>query len=159
MVPYSQIYSIDTIDVDFNCENDHESSENLNDSFESMDETLDIELAIAEYITKANLDKSKTSELIQLLNYIHSSEKPPPLSTNTLWSRLNIQFNYHLIQYCTNCMSKLTDQSVCCNKSRNRISSELIVFPIGEEIKCVVINNYGIMSYYKSNIDALMMMI
>ncbi|CAF1936031.1 unnamed protein product [Rotaria magnacalcarata] len=82
---------------------DDEEYENIDAILESMNGSVDLELAIAEYVTHANLDKLKTNDLINLLNLVHDQEKSPPASSLILWNRLNIKFNYYTIEYCTSC--------------------------------------------------------
>lgn len=129
---------------------DYEEYENNDRILEFMNEPLDLELAIAEYVTHANLDKLKTNDLISLLNMVHDQEKSPPASSLILWNRLNIKFNYYTIEYCTSCMFKRL-QCSCSFKEKNKlIPSELIVFPIREEIARVIKTNYSIIMDYKS---------
>ncbi|CAF4531050.1 unnamed protein product, partial [Rotaria sp. Silwood2] len=60
-----------------------------------------IELEITKYICEANLDKSKTKNLLLLLQHLHDHQIPPPPSTKSLWNKLNIKFEYLTIGYCT----------------------------------------------------------
>ncbi|CAF1380747.1 unnamed protein product, partial [Didymodactylos carnosus] len=58
-------------------------------------------LEIAKYICQANLDKTKTNQLLTLLNLVHDQRQLPPSSSIDLWDKLNIKFEYTKIEYCT----------------------------------------------------------
>jgi hypothetical protein len=110
-----------------------------------------INLEIAKYICKANLDKAKTSELLSLLKHVHNHNEGPPSSNTELWRKLNVQFDYVRLEYCTNCMMELINGSVClCNKNHGQPPTELIVFSIVNEITRVVKNNYHLILKYRS---------
>ena len=108
-----------------------------------------MELEIANYVCQANLDKTKTNRLLTLLMHIHDQEMSPPASCAALWSRLDIKFKYRKIEYCTNCMSELNGSSCPCSNAHKQIPSQLIVFPVADEITRVIRNNYCTMSRYK----------
>ena len=115
--------------------------------FEELDDMSDISInarssamEIARHICESNLNKLSSKKLINLLNYLHLQQEPPPQSLAALWTKLNIQFNYRIIKYCTNCIVEITRCD--CNRMNDFIHSELILFPINEEIARVVRNNY-----------------
>ncbi|CAF3349360.1 unnamed protein product [Rotaria sp. Silwood2] len=98
-----------------------------------------IELHIAKYICKANLDKTKTNQLLSLLSHVHNQDQLPPSSSNKLWKKLNIKLDYVKIQYCTNCMRELVPGSSCgCSKLQQPVVSELIIFSAAHEISRVL---------------------
>ncbi|CAM4829895.1 unnamed protein product, partial [Rotaria magnacalcarata] len=116
---------------------------------ELLNDETQIELLIAEYICEANLDKLKSNELLTLLTKLHDQQKTPPLSITSLWKKLDVKFNYLKIKYCSNCTRELSE-SICVCKSINKlIPSELILFPIGQEITRVIKNNYQLILQYK----------
>ena len=115
--------------------------------FEELDDMSDISInakssamEIARHICESNLNKLSSKKLINLLNYVHLQQEPPPQSLAALWTKLNIQFNYRIIKYCTNCIVEITQCD--CNRMNDFIHSELILFPINDEIARVVRNNY-----------------
>ncbi|CAM4834770.1 unnamed protein product [Rotaria magnacalcarata] len=109
---------------------------------ELVDDEAQIQLLVAEYICQANLDKLKTNKLLTLLTKLHDQHMAPPLSMNSLWKKLGVKFNYLTIRYCSNCGSELIESMCHCKSVNKLISSELIIFPIGQEITRVITNNY-----------------
>ncbi|CAF5062652.1 unnamed protein product, partial [Rotaria sp. Silwood1] len=115
-----------------------------------------IELHIAKYICEANLDKTKTNELLSLVNHVNNQDELPPTSNVKLWNKLNIKFDYVKIQYCTNCMIELVPGCSCsCNKRQQPVLSELIIFSVANEISRVVKNNYDLILKYREEKDNL----
>ena len=110
-----------------------------------------IDLQIAKYVCQANLDKTKTNELLSLLSNVHNQDEPSPPSSISLWNKLNIKFDYVRIEYCTNCMVELVPGSSCsCSKRYQPILSELIIFSVVNEISRVVKKNYDLILKYKA---------
>ncbi|CAM4965137.1 unnamed protein product [Rotaria socialis] len=109
---------------------------------ELVDDEAQIQLLVAEYICQANLDKLKTNKLLTLLTKLHDQYIAPPSSMNSLWKKLGVKFNYLTIRYCSNCGSELIESMCHCKSVNKLISSELIIFPIGQEITRVITNNY-----------------
>ncbi|CAF1474264.1 unnamed protein product, partial [Didymodactylos carnosus] len=118
-------------------------------------------LEIAKYICQANLDKTKTNQLLTLLNLVHDQRQLPPSSSIDLWDKLNIKFEYTKIEYCTSCTLEINESSCLCNSTNKPISSELIIFPTVKEIERIVNNNYDLMLNSKlqkdNNLDDIVM--
>jgi hypothetical protein len=140
---FESLYDDNSFDVE------HNDDFIIDASFDTDETEPQIELEIAKYICDANLDKSKTNQLLTLLNHVHDQCASPPSSSSTLWGKLNIKFQYIKIQYCTNCMSELTQPTCPCKPINKLIPSELIIFPIVQEIARVVNNNYDLIQKYK----------
>ncbi|CAF1388883.1 unnamed protein product [Rotaria sordida] len=123
-----------------------EDSGGENDSDE--DEEL---MQIINFIRSANLDKSNTNRLLDLLNNIKSNVGLPK-SDRELWKRAGIQFTFQTNIYCSNCnrqLSKFADKCACLNGNQN-MNTELILFSIPDEIRRVVKMNFHLIEFYEN---------
>ncbi|CAF4245594.1 unnamed protein product [Rotaria sp. Silwood2] len=104
---------------------------------------------IIDFIRSANLDKSNTDGLLDLLNNIQSNVGLPK-SGRELWKRVGVKFTFKTNIYCSNCnrqLSRFCDKCNCPNGNQN-MNIELILFSIPDEIRQVVKMNFDLIEFF-----------
>ena len=81
-----------------------------------------------------------------------TSNKALPQNEKQLWEQLDIEFDYKSIIFCTNCMKQLSsfsDHRNTCSNFYSGINSELIIFPIENELGTVIEINADFIKGYR----------
>ena len=106
-------------------------------------------IQIIDFIRGANLDKTNTDRLLDLLNNINSNVGLPK-SGRELWEPAGVKFSFKTNIYCSICnrqLSKFTDKCNCANRTQNT-NTEIILFSIPDEIRRVVKINFNLMKFF-----------
>ncbi|CAF2904707.1 unnamed protein product, partial [Rotaria sp. Silwood2] len=106
-------------------------------------------IQIIDFIRGANLDKSNTDRLLDLLNNIHSNVGLPKTGRE-LWERAGIKFTFKTNIYCSICnrqLTKFADKCNCLHGNQN-MNTELILFSIPDEIRRVVKLNFNLIEFF-----------
>lgn len=138
-----------TVDVDPNDIISSDSLVLLRDTYE-LNEEMFLQ-QIMEFIHDANLNKTDTNSLLNLLRQSKSSYNIPS-TTKQLLKKLNINFHYEVFIYCSTCLSLMNSfQEKCrlCSNINRKTNSELIVFSISDELNRVVSSNFDLIKWYQ----------
>ena len=114
------------------------------------DEDEDL-IQIIDFIRRANLDKSNTDRLLELLNNLHSNVGLPK-TRRELWERSGVKFTFTTNIFCSICnrpLLKFTDKCKCTNTNQC-MNTELILFSIPDEIRRVIKMNYYLIEFFDS---------
>jgi hypothetical protein len=103
----------------------------------------------------ANLDKTNTNRLLKLIRNITSDQQLPRTGTE-LWAKIGVEFLYKSQIFCTACMARCQNfgHRCSCNPSPRLIHSELILFPLDEELRRVVRMNIDLIDRYRPHNSA-----
>jgi len=130
------------------------SSSETSGSESEIDNDQNRHLQIIEFVRSANLDKTNTDRLLDLLNSIHSNVDLPK-SARELWEKAGVKFSYKRTVYCTKCkrqLSKYSDKCNCDNAKKN-MNTELVLFSIPDEIRRVVKKNINLIEFFHAHKD------
>ncbi|CAF4483132.1 unnamed protein product [Rotaria sp. Silwood2] len=104
-----------------------------------------LKMKIVLFIRHANINKTNSSALLNLIRGISAIEIPN--NCDRLWNDLNVKFSYKTIIYCSSCFKKLQHIKQRCfndeyQNQMHKINSELILFDVADEIHSIAIKNY-----------------